>query len=122
MHEASLVKTLLAQVDQIRREQGDCQVSSISVSYGPLSGIEPDFFCTAYDRQRQGTSCEQAKLELIFVRLIGVCEHCEVESAFEELEFECPICHQRKMCFRSGQEVQLEFVTLLLQDTGEIAK
>ena len=50
MHEHSLVRSLLDQVEQLRRENGAVSVDVVTVEIGPLSGVEPDLIHSAFEQ------------------------------------------------------------------------
>ncbi len=82
MHEYSLVQAMFDQIGAVVRAQGALSVKRVRVSIGPLAGVEPELFRTAYDVFRVKTFCAEAPL---------VIEPGETdELTLDQLELEVP--------------------------------
>ena len=92
MHEASLVRSLLGQVEQLARRHGANRVTGVKVTVGEFSGVEPDLLVTAFERQTEGTPLHGARLLLERVGLEARCVTCEHEFMVERFDFTCPRC------------------------------
>ena len=49
MHEQSLIKSLLTQVEQICRQHDSERVTEVRIEVGPLTGVEPLLLLSAFD-------------------------------------------------------------------------
>lgn len=63
MHESSLIKGLISQVESIARESGAAKVKSIKVRLGPFSDCSPEHFAEHFVEWSKGTLAEGARLE-----------------------------------------------------------
>ena len=119
MHEESLVKGLLQQVEQIQAENGSGQVLEIQVEVGPLSGVEPLLFSLAFDRLIPGTIAEGARLNLVEVPLHAHCPACDLELEVIAFNFHCPHC-QGNLRVQRGDGLFLTGLTLSDPTESEI--
>ena len=110
MHEASLVRTLIRQVEALASEQGKARVVEVSVSIGEFSGVEPDLLRIAFERQIFGTALCDARLSLVRVPLEGFCSKCQLVFAIEAFRFICPGCGGSHVNVNRGEEMMLEGV------------
>ena len=112
MHERSIVQTLLRQVSELAREQGDVRVVAIRMSVGEFSGVEPESLQLAYEDMVGETPLAGAELTVERVPLEARCEACGREYVVEAFRFECPACHGREAAVIRGEEMMLESVTV----------
>lgn len=112
MHEQSLVKSLLRQVELIVCEHQAQGVSEIQVEVGPLSGVEPLLLSSAFDQIVDGTIAQGAKLVINSVPLRAACANCQLESDVHDFNFRCPTCAQNRKV-TSGDRFMLDGVTLI---------
>lgn len=82
MHEYSLVQSMFDQIESVVRARGAIAVRRVRVTIGPLAGVEPELFRTAYDVFRVKTICEDAPLE--------IAPAAGDELILEQLELEVP--------------------------------
>ncbi len=64
MHEASLMKSLMRQIDDIAQKEEAKRVVTVSVWLGALSHMSPDHFKGHFDEAAAGTIAEGARLEV----------------------------------------------------------
>ena len=62
MHEESLIRSLLRQVDQLKQIHQGLEVEEIEVEVGPLSGVEPLLLKDAFERLKSESSSSKARL------------------------------------------------------------
>ena len=111
MHELSLVRSLLRQVEQVRAEHGGLTVETILIEVGPLSGVEPLLVESAFQQIQAECGLPQASLVVAEVPLTALCEHCG-EVAVDPVRIDCPSCGNRDVRIVGGDSVRLESVTL----------
>lgn len=92
MHEQSLVRTLLKQVEVIRRQHGAEQVTEVRVEIGPLSGVEPLLLASAFEQLASGSTAENASLVIDEVPLRARCAACDREFEVKNFVFRCRKC------------------------------
>jgi len=112
MHEESLVRSLLRQVELIADENGATEITEIEVEIGPLSGVEPLLVESAFARVAVSTACGSAKLSIQQVDLEALCENCGQKFEMRELRFCCPCCDANRIRIIRGDEFRLMNVTL----------
>jgi hydrogenase nickel incorporation protein HypA/HybF len=110
MHEQSLVRNLLRQVDEICRQNGG-QVTEVCVQVGPLSGVEPILLASAFEQLAPSSSASDSKLVIEEVSLLANCESCTIEFEIQNFVFRCPRC-QGKVNVTRGDTCQLISVSL----------
>ena len=112
MHEASLVRSLLKQVEQLRAEHGGTSVKQIEVEIGPLSGVEPILVREAFEVLIHDTQFSATELLVNEVPLMACCETCHAEFELRSFHFLCPACGARTVRVTHGDEFRLLNVTL----------
>ncbi|TWU50572.1 Hydrogenase/urease nickel incorporation protein HypA [Rubripirellula tenax] len=127
MHERSLVKSLLRQVEQIAAENGATEVSEVTVEIGPLSGIEIDLVRIAFDElisvvdlvqnpSKDGSltrsTTPQMRLVIIESALAIECLRCHQESELNTFIFRCHQCGSGRVKVIAGDQFRLLSVTL----------
>ena len=63
MHEASLIRDLVAKIEQVAADQNATKVTRIHVRLGALSHCSPEHFQEHYDAEAKGGIAQHAKLE-----------------------------------------------------------
>jgi hydrogenase nickel incorporation protein HypA/HybF len=111
MHERSLVKSLIRQVEDLSRKHAGSRVLSIRVRIGEFSGVEADLLSAAYDDLVQDTPLRGAQLEIQKVPLEAVCQQCGHKFQIERFRFECDKCGSLRLTLHGGEELLLESVT-----------
>ncbi len=71
MHERSLVRSLLKQVQQLCTEHAASEVAEIEVEIGPLSGVEPLLVREAFDMLSKDSVGGAAQLMIREIPLRG---------------------------------------------------
>ena len=79
MHEYSVVRALLDQVERQVREHGARRVHRVRIRVGELAGIETDLLATAWDLARRGGPCAEATLEVVHVAARWQCPACAAD-------------------------------------------
>ena len=111
MHETSLVRSLLTQVEQIMIQHEATSVDSVTVEIGPLSGVEGDLVQAAF-LQLSPTVPGMPQLVIREIGLQILCRDCEVESAVAGLTLQCPICRSPRVQILRGDEFRLIDVSI----------
>ncbi|WP_436714422.1 hydrogenase maturation nickel metallochaperone HypA [Roseiconus lacunae] len=126
MHERSLVRSLLRQVDQIAAEHDEADVAEVTVEVGPLSGVEVDLVKIAFEEQcgvvdlakdPEGeesltrSTTESTRLKVLEVPLTVRCTQCHAESDLSSFIFRCESCGSGEVQVISGDELRLISLT-----------
>jgi hydrogenase nickel incorporation protein HypA/HybF len=112
MHERSLARALLRQVQQVAAENSAGRVLSIRVRIGEFSGVEPELLASAYKDLVQDTPFCDATLDLEQVALQGRCDQCGNQFRIERFNFQCDRCGSVHLTLRGGEELLLDSVML----------
>jgi hydrogenase nickel incorporation protein HypA/HybF len=122
MHEMSLARSLLDQVDDLCVMHGGHAVQEVHVEIGPLSGVEPLLLSAAFHRLRgQWPAAATAMLSLVEVPLEARCRACG--QAFQPAQFalRCPACGGGDTEIARGDGVLLLRIVLADSAPGAVA-
>ena len=112
MHELSICLSLMQQVEQIARERGAVQVVGITLSIGPLSGVEPELLRHAYPLAAAGTIAEDAELVVEIADVVVRCSQCDTETTVVPNKLLCGSCGDFRTSVIAGDELTLLRVEL----------
>lgn len=112
MHELSVCLSLMQQVEGIARERDAEKVARITLSIGPLSGVEPDLLQHAYPVAAAGTVAEDAELILQSSDVVVRCSQCDTETTVTPNKLLCGSCGDFRTRVVSGDELILMSVEL----------
>ena len=112
MHEVSLIRSLLRQVERLCEQHKGAAILEIEVEIGPLSGVEPLLVRDAFDVCSPGTRCEGASLTIREVPLKAHCRECSQESELAGFHFRCAHCGSHFLTITQGEEFRLLNVTI----------
>jgi len=108
MHEASLVKSLLEQVDRLAAEHAAVAVEEVRVRIGPLSGVEPMLVSLAFERLAPAG----ANLVVEEVPLTARCRDCCKLFELKQFRFHCSYCESSDVDVIEGDVFMLESITI----------
>jgi hydrogenase nickel incorporation protein HypA/HybF len=122
MHEYSLARSLVRQVEDLRLEQDAAHVVCVQLRVGEFSGIEPELLRSAFDDLVSCTPLEGARLQMKRVPILARCESCGIEFAIpstgpSRFRFRCPDCRGHDLSIEQGENLLLESVTMEAQAT-----
>lgn len=112
MHEYSLARALLRQVEEVVRREGAAAATSVAVTIGEFSGVEPDLLQMAFADVAGQSLLVTGELLIEKVALEARCESCSHEFAVERFRFVCPQCESGSVKVLRGEEMMLERVVL----------
>jgi hydrogenase nickel incorporation protein HypA/HybF len=112
MHEMSLIRALIRQVEQIAVENAADAVERVRVELGPLSGVEPVLVDLAWQQLAPETICNVAELILHEVPLDFRCRVCGEAFQVPDIRLECPECGSDSVQVTGGDEFRLLDVTI----------
>lgn len=111
MHEVSLMRELLTQVQQAMQQNRVERVSSIQIEIGPLAGVEPLLVEQAFCVLIPETVFENTRLVVHQPSLMAVCRECQREFEVMNFQFSCPTCSSSKVQVTSGDQLRLLSIT-----------
>jgi len=112
MHELAICQSLLAQVENVARENDADRVSVITIELGPLSGVVPVLLKRTFGVARRGTLAENAELVVEETQPRIRCRSCGKEATVPENRLLCPDCGDYHVTLTGGDELILKTVTL----------
>lgn len=116
MHEYSLVRGLLSQIEELRRQHDACLVLSLRLIVGEFSGVEADLLQSAFQDLSKGTPAEAASIDIVTTELTAECHNCGNHFTVDRFQFVCPQCQSTKVSIERGDELILESVTFEHRD------
>jgi hydrogenase nickel incorporation protein HypA/HybF len=113
MHELAICQSLLGEVERVAAANGSGKVVEISISVGPLSGVEAPALARAFSVARCGTVAEDASLQIETAPVVVWCPACAAESTVAANALLCACCGSWRVELRSGDELMLRRVELV---------
>jgi len=112
MHELAICQELLQSVEQTARDHKAQRVAKVSLSIGPLSGVEAPLLERAWTIARGGTLAANASLTITMTPLIVKCSACGHEGPAQANRLICEVCHDWRVTLLSGDEMLLTSLEL----------
>jgi hydrogenase nickel incorporation protein HypA/HybF len=114
VHEYSLVLSLIERVKQEAEDHRARAVHRVRIQVGELAGVEPELLTYAFGIAREGSVCEKAELDVVFVAAEWVCAACARPIARGKA-LQCEVCGQPGT-LRAGGEIMFESMELEVDD------
>ncbi|MCC7474240.1 MAG: hydrogenase maturation nickel metallochaperone HypA [Pirellulales bacterium] len=111
MHERSLIRSLLRQVEKIAAEHPASRVVAVRVRVGEFSGVEPELLELAYKDLVEETPIRGAALQMERVPLEAECRQCGHHFRIEHYNFQCTRCGSLWLRLQNGEELVIDSVT-----------
>lgn len=112
MHEYSLARTLLHEVEKIVRRERAADARRVVVTIGEFSGVDPDLLEMAFKDVCEQSSHVNTELSIERVALEARCQSCSNDFLVERFRFVCPLCDSGSVEIIRGEEMILERVVL----------
>lgn len=112
MHEYSLARALLHQVEEIVHREDAARARGVCVTIGEFSGVDPDLLQLAFEDVSQASLAANTTLLIEKVALEARCDTCSNEFLVERFRFVCPKCGGGSVQVVRGEELMLERVVL----------
>ena len=122
MHEESLIRSLLRQVEELAQHHQATAIDEVEVEVGPLSGVEPLLLQDAFERLKAEFSWPNARLCVSQVGLDVLCVNCQNESQLQNFHFVCRECGSTSLQILRGDAFRLLNVTMEIDDSVESAR
>lgn len=110
MHEFSICRSLIDQVEDVAREHRATAIKVIVVGLGPLSGIQPDELRQTFPLVSAGTIADGARLQIRNHPLQWRCLDCGEPSQTMTPTDRCGQCHSDNLQLLGGDKIVLEHV------------
>ena len=112
MHEASLIRTLIAQVAELLSPYSGATLRRIRIQVGPLSCVEPALLISAWEQHRESGVDPMATLEIDEVPLVARCHTCAADFEPVKFCFRCPRCGGSDTKAIAGDGVMLQSIEI----------
>lgn len=112
MHELSLCRRLLKEVARVAAAHDAGRVTRLTVSIGPLSGVEAPLLERAFAIARQNTVAKHAVLVTEIAPIRVSCRNCEKESDTAANNLRCRNCGDWHVRLLSGDALLLKGVEM----------
>lgn len=116
MHELSIGRALLKQVEIIAFQHEASSVVGVTVQIGVLSGVEGHLLRNAWKQIRNDSIAGNVELNIIPVMAHIHCKACGLDSPVSPNRLVCPECGSLQARLTSGDELLLESVDLQFQE------
>jgi hydrogenase nickel incorporation protein HypA/HybF len=113
MHELSVCRALLGQVETLAREHRAKGVAKILLHIGPLAGVEPRLLQEAFPFARAGSIADTAELVIETQPIRVRCKRCAAESEAAANRLLCGACGDWQTQLISGDELLLASVEMI---------
>jgi hydrogenase nickel incorporation protein HypA/HybF len=112
MHELSICRALVQEVEQVARTRSAQRVISVVVRIGPLAGIEPKLLRSAFPLACAGTLACGAELVVEWTPVRVQCRECGARAEVAHNSLACPSCGSWRIQVVEGEELLLTRVEL----------
>src|SRR3972149_380816 len=112
MHERSVVRALLRQVEALAAEHPASRVRAGRVRIGEFSGVEPALLRSAYDELVEETTLRGATLEAQQVPLEAICDEGGLNFRVDDCRFACKPGGSLQLTICGGEELLLESISM----------
>lgn len=104
MHEMSIVQGI---IDLCLEHAGGRRVSSLDVEIGQLSSAVPEAIEFCFEACSRDTLLEGARLAIIRIPGVGLCQECGATVPLTELYGACQDCGSNRVTIISGEELRV---------------
>ncbi len=108
MHELSLCKHILEIISHHVIESKAVYVKKICLEIGQLTGVDQAALLFSFDVVAKGTVAECAMLEIIEVKGMALCNHCQKQVMIKRYYDACHACGHFSLTVIQGEELQVK--------------
>lgn len=111
MHELSLARSILRQVDELCNEYSDQLISAVELEVGLMSGVDADLLATSLEQEQM----DRKQPWVFVINLVPVtahCLNCQKEFQIDSYAFICVFCGSTRVDVSGGDCVRIMSVTL----------
>ena len=117
MHELSIVSYVVRQVEGIARENGASQVSSVTLEFGEVSGIVPQFIEDCWKWYMPKTELmRSARLVSETIPAVTQCQACGRQYETVRYGRTCPHCQSPDTYLVQGSEMMIKEIEAVEAD------
>ena len=119
MHELSICRQIMIQVEEIALQNQAFAVESITLRVGPLSGVEAELLKQAFPFVAEKTVADKAELVIEEPPVVIQCNQCHSKSNTLPNKLVCSQCGSCHTQLVSGDEMLLVNVELVIEYHAE---
>jgi hydrogenase nickel incorporation protein HypA/HybF len=92
MHEASMVRDMISEIESHALKEGASSVSRVVLELGAVSGLKPDVLRRMFETFSEGTIVRDARLVIEEREPVVRCLDCRKEMSLSRADMSCPGC------------------------------
>ena len=104
MHEMSITQGI---IDLCLEHAGGRRVLSLDVEIGELSSVVPEAVEFCFEACSRETLLEGARMNILRIPGMGLCQECGLETPMEELYGSCRHCGSNRVTIIAGEELRV---------------
>jgi hydrogenase nickel incorporation protein HypA/HybF len=112
MHERSLVRQLIEQVEDEVRNRHLSGLTTVHLEVGEFSGVEPSLLELAFQEMAVDKWPTEVRLEVNVTPLAARCRQCGEDFRVERFRFVCPRCKNAAVDVIAGEDMRLVSLTV----------
>ncbi len=117
MHELSIALSIVEGATEEARKHGSAKVEAVHLKLGKLSGVVKDALLFSWEIACQGTTLENARLEITEIPVVVRCENCCADQMLEVINnFVCPVCDAPTPEVLQGRELEVTALEIIEND------
>lgn len=111
MHERSLARSILRQIEELGSQYSKQRITSVELEVGLMSGVDAELLGNAL-QDEQTNEVHSVAFVLQVVPLQANCSACQSSFEMEDFSFVCVKCGANDLEITHGDSVQIMTVTL----------
>ncbi len=109
MHELSIVTYVIEQVGEIAKENGLTDIQSVTLEFGEVSGIVPEYLSDCWKWYAKKTPLiEHTEFRYEIIPAVIWCDDCATSYPTVKYGKTCPNCGSGRTWLRQGQEMNIK--------------
>ena len=114
MHELSIVTYVIKQVDRIAQENNFTRVSTVTLEFGEVSGIVPEYLIDCWNWYAKKTPLiEGSELRCLTIPAVTWCNNCKkIYPTFKHGKT-CPYCGSGETGLKQGNEMNIKEIEVI---------
>ena len=114
MHELNIVTYVLDRVEEIAKENNITKVASVTLEFGEVSGIVPEYLSDCWNWFAKKTPLiEGAELKSEIIPAITWCDDCKTTYPTVKYGKQCPNCGSGKTWLQQGNEMNIKEIEVM---------
>ena len=109
MHELSIVTYVVEQVEQVAKENELTKIESVTLEFGEVSGIEPEYLVDCWNwAVKKRPLLKECRMEVETLPAVTHCETCGRDYGTVAHGRVCPHCGSEKTYLLTGSEINIK--------------